>query len=81
VIGAVQSKNLPVEPEPSRHCNLLFTVEGSGIQGNRGQDFGLNIEFLTLLGFTFHVPLFHPWGTLVQAHRQGKYIACCIKHS
>jgi hypothetical protein len=47
----------------------------------RGQDFGLNIEFLTLLGFTFHVPLFHPWGTLVQAHRQGKYIACCIKHS
>jgi hypothetical protein len=40
---------------------------------NRGQDFGLNIKFLTLLGFTsFHVPLFHPWGTLVQAHRQGK---------
>jgi hypothetical protein len=45
---------------------------------NRGQDFGLNIKFLTFLGFTsFHVPLFHPWVTLVQAHRQGKYIACC----
>jgi hypothetical protein len=48
---------------------------------NHGQNFGLNIKFLTLLGFTsFYVPLFHPWGTLVQAHRQGKYIACC-KHS
>ena len=23
----------PVEPEPSRRLNLLFTVEGSGIQG------------------------------------------------
>ena len=33
MIGAVQSKNLPVEPEPSRRFNLLFTVEGSGIQG------------------------------------------------
>jgi hypothetical protein len=33
VIGAVQSKNRPVEPEPSRRFNLLFTVEGSGIQG------------------------------------------------
>jgi hypothetical protein len=33
VIGAVQSKNVPVEPEPSRRFNLLFTVEGSGIQG------------------------------------------------
>ena len=27
-------KNRPVEPEPSRRFNLLFTVEGSGIQGN-----------------------------------------------
>jgi hypothetical protein len=27
-------QNLPVEPEPSRRFNLLFTVEGSGIQGN-----------------------------------------------
>jgi hypothetical protein len=27
------SQNLPVEPEPSRRFNLLFTVEGSGIQG------------------------------------------------
>jgi hypothetical protein len=29
------SKNLPVEPEPSRRFNLLFTVEGFGIQGTR----------------------------------------------
>ena len=29
-----ESKNLPVEPEPSRRFNLLFTVEGSGIQGS-----------------------------------------------
>jgi hypothetical protein len=34
VIGAVQSKNRPVESEPSRRFNLLFTVEGSGIQGS-----------------------------------------------
>jgi hypothetical protein len=40
VIGAVQSKNLPVEPEPSRHFNLLFTVEGSGIQGRFRVQFG-----------------------------------------
>ena len=26
-------KESPVEPEPSRRFNLLFTVEGSGIQG------------------------------------------------
>jgi hypothetical protein len=25
---------VPWIPEPSRRCNLLFTVEGSGIQGN-----------------------------------------------
>ena len=35
MIGAVQSKNVPVEPEPSRRFNLLFTVEGSGIQGTQ----------------------------------------------
>jgi hypothetical protein len=33
-------KNLPVEPEPSRRFNLLFTVEGSGIQGMSLMDFG-----------------------------------------
>ena len=38
MIGAVQSKNVPVEPEPSRRFNLLFTVEGSGIQGKRRLD-------------------------------------------
>jgi hypothetical protein len=27
---------LPWIPEPSRRFNLLFTVEGSGIQGNEG---------------------------------------------
>ena len=37
MIGAVQSKNRPVEPEPSRRFNLLFTVEGSGIQGSKHQ--------------------------------------------
>ena len=35
---------------------------------HQGQDFSLNVKFLTLLGFTsFCVPLFHPWGKLVQA--------------
>jgi hypothetical protein len=46
VIGAVQSKNRPVEPEPSRRFNLLFTVEGSGIQGSNQAVLG-KLESLT----------------------------------
>jgi hypothetical protein len=34
----IKAKNLPVEPEPSRRFNLLFTVEGSGIQGIKAYD-------------------------------------------
>ena len=49
--------------------------------GFLGSNTFLNIKCLTLLGFiSFHVPLFHPWATLLQALRQGKYIAC-YKHS
>jgi hypothetical protein len=31
-------RGLIIEPEPSRHFNLLFTVEGSGIQGTHPRD-------------------------------------------
>jgi hypothetical protein len=30
------ARGIPWIPEPSRRFNLLFTVEGSGIQGTRG---------------------------------------------
>ena len=33
--GQIEPGPPVVEPEPSRRFNLLFTVEGSGIQGNQ----------------------------------------------
>jgi hypothetical protein len=32
---------LPWIPEPSRRFNLLFTVEGSGIQGTYGYNYSI----------------------------------------
>ena len=51
-ISGFSSENLPVEPEPSRHFNLLFTVEGSGIQGTLEERFFCKSRF-GFLGFGF----------------------------
>jgi hypothetical protein len=44
----------PVEPEPSRRFNLLFTVEGSGIQGTRNTNLYKIYKFHMAILSTFY---------------------------